>query len=64
LSLFALSLFIPLYFGEYLLGFTIGTMFMFGANIPIIGGIVLISILFLLYRIPRFVFRFVGSKMD
>lgn len=64
LTLFALSLFIPLYFGEYLLGFTIGTMFMFGANIPIIGGIVLISILFLLYRIPRFVFRFVGSKMD
>jgi hypothetical protein len=64
LSLFALSLFIPLYFGEYLLGFTIGTMFVFGANIPIIGGIVLISLLFLLYNIPRFVFRFVRYKLN
>lgn len=64
LTLFAFSLFIPLYFGEYLLGFTIGTMFMFGANIPIIGGIVLLSLLFLLYNIPRFVFRYVRSKLN
>lgn len=63
LSLFALSLFIPLYFGEYLLGFTIGAMYVFGSNIPIIGGIVLIFILFVLYRVPRFIYMFVRSKM-
>ena len=64
LGLFGLSLFIPLYYGEYLLGFTIGTMYVFGANIPLFGGVVLILILFLLYNIPRFVFRFVRSKID
>lgn len=62
LGLFGLSLFIPLYYGEYLIGFTIGTMYVFGANIPIIGGLILISILFLLYSIPRFIYRFVRSK--
>lgn len=61
LSLFALSLFIPLYFGEYLLGFTIGTMFVFGANIPLIGGVVLILILFLLYTIPRFIYGLIKN---
>tara|TARA_R110002126_G_scaffold19675_6_gene73891 strand:+ start:606 stop:1145 length:540 start_codon:yes stop_codon:yes gene_type:complete len=63
LSLFVLSLFIPLYFGEFLVGFTVGTMYVFGANIPIIGGLVLLLILFVLYRLPRFVYRFVQSKI-
>lgn len=61
LSLFAISLFIPLYFGEYLLGFTIGTMHVFGANIPLIGGVVLILILFLLYTIPRFIYGLIKN---
>ncbi|MEP2447602.1 MAG: hypothetical protein ABJI69_10260 [Balneola sp.] len=64
LGLFALSLFIPFYFGEYILGFTIGTMYVFVANIPIIGCIVLISLLFLLYNIPRIIYRFVRSKIN
>ena len=64
LGLFGLSLFVPLYYGEYLVGFTLGTMFVFGANIPIIGGLVLITIFFVLYKLPRFIYRFVQSKFN
>jgi len=63
LGLFGLSIFIPLYYGEYLVGFTLGTMYVFGANIPIIGGLVLLFILFALNRLPRFIYSFVQSKI-
>lgn len=63
LGLFVLSLFIPLYFGEYLVGFTLGTMYMFGANIPIIGGLILLTVFFALFKLTRFILNFIRSKV-
>ena len=62
LGLFTLSLFIPLYFGEYLIGFTIGTMYVFGANIPLIGGCILLLLLLILYKLPRLIIKIVRTK--
>lgn len=63
LGLFILALFLPLYFGEYLVGFTIGAMYVFGANIPLIGGVILLLILLILYKFPRMIIMFVQSKV-
>ncbi len=64
LGLFVLSFFIPLYFGEYLIGYTLGGMYVFGANILIIGGSILILILFTLYSIPRFIYKLFRKKVN
>ncbi len=62
MSIFILALFLPLYFGEYLIGFTIGTMYVFGANIPIIGGTILLLILLILYKFPRVLVNLARSR--
>lgn len=63
LGLFGLSVFVPLYFVEYLIGFTIGTMYMFGANIPLIGGLILLFIFLVLFKLPRIILRIIRSKL-
>ncbi len=62
LALIGLSIFMRLYFGEYLIGFILGGMYVFGANILLIGGSVLILIFLSLYKIPRMVFKLFRSK--
>ncbi len=63
MGLFILAFFIPLYYGEYLLGYVIGTSFTIGVMIPLMFGIVLIMIYALLYKIPRIILDYLKSKM-
>ena len=58
-----LSIFIPLYRSEYILGFVIGMTFTFGAVLPILVGSILAFIAFLLYKIFRPAILFVRSKL-
>ncbi|MBO6523373.1 MAG: hypothetical protein JJ971_06070 [Balneolaceae bacterium] len=62
LGLFAISLFIPLHFGEYLMGFVLGAMYVLGANIPITAGIILMILFFTIYKLPRFIYSFITQK--
>lgn len=62
LGLFILAPFVPLYLGEYLLGFVLGTMYTLGGVLPVMFGLILITIYAVLYKVPRFVFNYVRSK--
>lgn len=50
IGLLALSFFLPVYKAECLLGYVAGTLFMFGAFIPVIAGIILWSVFFIAYK--------------
>ena len=54
-GLFVLALFLPLFWGEYYLGFVFGATAAFGAIIPIVSGLVLSLIVYLIYKVPRLV---------
>lgn len=62
LSLFLLAFFIPLYFVEYLLGFTIGTTYTVGAIIPILFGVILILLFRLIYELRGLIQRMIRVK--
>ncbi|PIB26717.1 hypothetical protein [Maribacter sp. 4G9] len=48
-----IALFKPVHLPEYLLGFVIGMLFTFGGILPIIVGLVLMLICFLIYKFVR-----------
>jgi hypothetical protein len=58
-----LSVFIPLYRSEYILGFVMGMTYTFGAVLPTLIGSVLAIIAFLLYILFRRPILFIRSKM-
>jgi hypothetical protein len=63
LSVFAISLFFPVYRAECLLGFALGMTFTFGAVLPTGIGSILATIGFLIYNLIRpflvFIFKFI-----
>jgi len=58
-----LSVFIPLYRSEYILGFVLGMTYTFGAVLPTLIGSILAFIAFLLYILFRRPILFIRSKM-
>lgn len=56
LGILLLSFFIPLYKTEYLLGYVLGLAFTIGATLPAFFGLIIITICWLTYTLPRWVF--------
>jgi hypothetical protein len=63
LILFAVALFIPIYKSEYFLGFILGLSYTFGGALPVIIGLVLITVFYLLFKFIRPIFIFLGTKI-
>lgn len=61
-SLFILAFFFPLYKSEYLLGWVLGSVFTFGAIIPIAFGSIFALLFFIFYKVPRGVINYFQSK--
>jgi len=59
-----ISLFKRIYFLEYLIGFVLGMVYIFGGVLPIIIGIVLMILSFLAYNVIRKGFLFFISKFN
>lgn len=64
LSPLVIAIFRPLYFSEYLLGFVIGMLFTFGGILPIIVGIVLLILCFLVNTLIRILKNLFISKPE
>jgi hypothetical protein len=65
LGIFALSLFIPTYRAEYVLGFVLGMVFTFGAILPTIVASVVATLSGLAHWLMGFLWRcYLRSKMD
>lgn len=63
IGLFTLSFLIPIYRGEYLLGFVIGTAYTLGAIIPIVFGVILMIIFAVTYKFVRAGVLYLVSKI-
>ena len=50
---FLLAVFTPIHFPEYLLGFVIGMLYTFGGFLPVMIGLVLLSISFIIHKISN-----------
>ncbi|NNK18985.1 MAG: hypothetical protein HKP49_07505 [Maribacter sp.] len=57
-----ISFFKPVHLPEYLLGFVLGMMYSFGGILPIIVGLVLLMISFLIHSVIRILKRVMVSK--
>lgn len=64
LGLFAASFFFKLYRSEFFLGFVMSTLLVFGAAIPAIGGVILVGILFIFYKIGRLIAALLQPKQS
>lgn len=60
--LFVLAFFFPLYKSEYLLGWVLGSAFIFGAIIPISFSSIIALVFFLFYKILRVIINYFQSK--
>jgi len=63
IGLFILSFLFPIYWGEYLLGFVIGTAYTFGAIIPMVFGIILLIIFAITFKFVRAGILYLMSKI-
>ena len=61
-SIFVLAFIFPLYRAEYILGWVLGCSYTFGAMIPMMFGIVLAGVFFVLYKIGRAIAMVFKSK--
>lgn len=61
-TLFLLAFIFPLYKSEYLLGWVLGSVFTFGAILPMVFGSILAGLFFIFYEIPRKVLPYFISK--
>lgn len=62
LALFAIGLVLPIYRGEYLLGFVFGMMLTFGGILPIIVGAVVATFSWLAHMLGRSIVRLAGRS--
>lgn len=63
LALMPISLFIPIYRAEYLLGFVLGMTYTFGVVIPTGTGLLLILIFAGLNKVVRLLIISIGSRV-
>lgn len=63
LVLFAVALFISIYKSEYFLGFILGLSYTFGGALPVIIGVVLVTVFYILFKFIRPIFVFLGTKI-
>jgi len=61
-ALVIISFFIPVYKAEYLLGYVLGTFFIFGTFIPVIAGSILWILFYIFYKTPRIIHSFIKTK--
>jgi len=64
LALFLVAFFLPLYKPEYLLGYVLGAAFTFGAMIPMIAGPILLVIVMIFYKLPRWIYSLIKPKTN
>ncbi|MGC1516195.1 MAG: hypothetical protein WA810_11525 [Maribacter sp.] len=57
-----LAFFFPVYKSEYLVGWVLGSMFTFGAMIPMVFGSILAGLFFIFYYLPRKAWQLVNKK--
>jgi hypothetical protein len=62
-AIFIIALFFPIYKSEYFLGFIIGLTYTFGGVLPIVIGLFLAIIGFLLFKGIRPIFIMLGTKI-
>lgn len=62
-AIFVIALFFPIYKSEYFLGFIIGLTYTFGGVLPILIGLFLAIIGFLLFKFIRPIFILIGTKI-
>lgn len=63
LCLFAIAIFLPIYRSEYYLGFVLGLLYTFGGVLPILIGLILVTISFILYKYVRPIFIWLVTKL-
>lgn len=63
LVLFLVALFIPIYKSEYFLGLILGLSYTFGGALPVIIGLVLVTVFYLLFKFIRPLFLLLGTKI-
>lgn len=61
-TLVFISFFTPIHKAEYLLGYVLGTFFVFGTFIPVIAGCFLWILFYIFYKTPRIIKTFITSK--
>ncbi len=61
--LFVVAIFIPIYKSEYFLGFVLGLTYTFGGALPIIIGLVLVTVFYVIFKFIRPVFAWLGLKI-
>ena len=61
-ALVIISFFIPIHKAEYLLGYVLGTFFVFGTFIPVIAGSILWILFYIFYKTPRIIHSFIKTK--
>lgn len=59
-----IALFIPVHLPEFLLGFVLGMMYTFGGILPIIVGLVLLTICFVINELIRFLKNVILPKLN
>lgn len=59
-----LSFFKPIHLPEYFMGFALGMLFTFGGVLPILFGMVLLILCFLVNSITKLIVKLVSSKTD
>lgn len=57
-----MAIFIPVYFPEYLMGFVLGMAFIFGGVLPVLIGLILVAISFLINKLIGFLRSLLVSK--
>jgi MFS family permease len=62
LILFAISMLIPIYYAEFILGFVLGMTYTFGAVIPTAFVVIVAIVGFLIFQFVRLLFQF-GTKL-
>lgn len=62
-AVFIIALFVPIYKAEYYLGFIFGLTFTFGGVLPILFGLFLIAISYLIYKYIRSFFIGIKNKI-
>ena len=60
-ALFVIAFIIPLYLGEYLIGFALGTAFTLGGVLPVLVVCILAPVYWVLHKIAHAVIRFAGN---
>ena len=61
--LFVVAIFIPIYKSEYFLGFVLGLTYTFGGALPIIIGLVLVTVFYVIFKFIRPLFVWLGTKI-